>query len=379
MRILVTGADGFVGKNLCAELDNIASGKRRVSPIAEPVSVMRYDIGNGEEELSRFCAEADFVVNLAGVNRPKDPSEFSGNSDFASRLTALLREKGNCCPVLLSSSVQAELDNPYGASKRAAEDAVLEHARLTGAEAYVYRFPNLFGKWCRPNYNSVVATFCHNVAHGLPIRVDDGSKIMRLAYIDDVVDEIISCIAGKKQAVSGRCEVETVYERSLGFIAETITGFASERAERRIPEVSDPFIKKLYSTYLSYVPAEDIAADTVTHSDARGSFTELLDLKGAGQLSVNVCRPGQKKGDHWHHTKTEKFIVVSGRGVIRERCIAGGEAFEIPVSGDGIKVVDMLPGFTHSIENTGDEDLIFVIWANERFDPERPDTFYERV
>lgn len=380
MKILVTGANGFAGRNLCAELMNIASGKRKNSPLELPLEIMRFDIEDDDDTLSRYCREADFVVNLAGVNRPKEQSEFiKGNLGFTDKLMKYLEDCGNNCPVLLSSSIQAELDNAYGVSKRLAEDSVLSHAERTGARTYIYRFPNIFGKWCRPNYNSAVATFCHNTARGLPIRVDDGEKMLRLIYIDDVVDEIISCIAGEKETENGFARPEKVYERKLGYVAELIRSFTGLRAELTVPDVSDEFTKKLYSTYLSYVPAEEAFVPAVTHSDERGSFTELIRSEKLGQISVNVCRPGYEKGNHWHHTKTEKFIVVSGSGVIKERRVGSGEVALIPVSGDGIKVVDMLPGYTHSIVNTGDKDLVFVIWANERFDPERPDTFFEKV
>ena len=310
MNVLVTGAKGFVGRNLCAELNNIASGKRRVSPLKLPLNVFECDIDTDREELERFCAEADFTVDLAGVNRPKDEAEFmSGNFGFTDGLISLLKKRARPCPLLLSSSTQAALDNPYGRSKLAAEEAVLRYAEETGADVFVYRFLNLFGKWCRPNYNSVVATFCHNIAHGLPIRVDDGGKLLRLAYIDDVVDEMISCMAGEK--APGRCEMAVTHECTLGRLASLITGFREGRESLDIPDVSDPFVKKLNSAYLSYVEPEEAAVVPETHSDERGSFTELLHLGGMGQVSVNVCRPGYEKGNHWHHTKTEKFIVFN--------------------------------------------------------------------
>ncbi|MBR0136339.1 MAG: NAD-dependent epimerase/dehydratase family protein [Clostridia bacterium] len=378
MKILVTGAKGFVGKNLSAELMNIASGKRRKHPLEMPVELLRYDADDTEETLRAYCEEADIVVNLAGVNRPKDEREFmEGNAGFARELTGLLSKRKTPCPLILSSSIQAELDNPYGRSKLAAENAVMEYSEKTGAEVFIFRFPNLFGKWCRPNYNSVVATFCSNIANGLPIRVDDESKLLTLAYIDDVVEAIIECAAGQRQP--GRQQLSTVYEVSLGRLARLISSFREDRAALRVPDVSDPFVKKLYSTYLSYVPAEEAAVEAVTRSDERGSFTELLKLPHDGQISVNVCRPGCTKGNHWHHTKTEKFIVVSGSGVIEERRIDSGKITRIEVGGKAVCAVDMLPGFTHSITNTGEEDLVFIIWANELFDPDRPDTFFETV
>ena len=380
MKILVTGAKGFVGRNLCAELYNIANGKRRVSPLNDTPEVLEYDIGSSEEELREYCRTADFAVNLAGVNRPRDDSEFMrGNFGFADTLLGFLEECGNNCPVLMSSSIQAALDNPYGLSKRAGEERFFEHGRKTGAPVYVYRFPNVFGKWCRPNYNSAIATFCHNTAHGLPIKVNDPSVMMHLVYIDDVVEEILRAIGGSPNWEGEYCRVPVQYDRPLGEVASAITGFTAQRKGLFIPEVSDPFIKKLYSAYLSYVPAEEAAVPCEMKRDERGSFTELLRTEGMGQVSVNVCRPGFTKGNHWHHTKAERFIVVSGSGVIRERRIGSGEVTEIPVSGDEISSVDMLPGYTHSIENTGESDLVFMIWANERFDPERPDTFFEKV
>jgi len=380
MNILVTGAKGFVGKNLCAELYNIAEGRRRVSPIEPPVSVFEYDIDSDPDELSRFCREADFVVNLAGVNRPKEAAEFmQGNFGFADTLLNLLEESGNNCPVLLSSSIQAALDNPYGESKRAGERRFFEHGERTAAPVYVYRFPNVFGKWCRPNYNSAIATFCHNTANGLPIKVNDPSVMLNLVYVDDVVEEIIRAIGGSPTRDGEFCRVPIAYQKPLGEVAETIAAFPAQRAGLTVPEVSDGFIKKLYSTYLSYVPANEAAVKCDTKRDERGSFTELLRTESMGQVSVNVCRPGYTKGNHWHHTKTERFIVVSGSGVIRQRRIGTSEVTEIPVSGEDMASVDMLPGYTHSIENTGESDLVFIIWANERFDPERPDTFFEKV
>ncbi|MBQ4341526.1 MAG: NAD-dependent epimerase/dehydratase family protein [Clostridia bacterium] len=380
MKVLVTGANGFVGRSLCAELENIASGKRRDTLGLTPLTVMKYDVCSTWAELEAYAREADFCVHLAGVNRPKDAAEFeTGNADLTKRLTALLRGAGGRCGLLLSSSTQAALQNPYGASKRAAEGYVREYSRECGAPAFVFRFPNLFGKWCRPNYNSVVATFCHNIANGLPIRVDDEGKLMTLAYIDDVVDEMIACIAGRRAASPEPRPFEVTHEATLGQIRDLLYSFRDGRRGLLLPDVSDPFTKKLYSTYLSYVPACEAGVPCETKRDERGGFTELIRTDAMGQVSVNTVRPGFTKGNHWHHTKTEKFIVVSGRGVIRQRRVGDASVCELPVCGGEMTSVDMLPGYTHSIENTGEDDLVFIIWANERFDPERPDTYYEPV
>lgn len=377
MKVLVTGANGFLGRNLCAEIENIAAGRRKNHPLPSLPELLRFDLGNTPEQLKEFCAEADFVVHLAGVNRPKEVEEFDkGNRGFTDELISALENAGNNCPVLLSSSTQAALDNPYGRSKLSAEQAVTAHSERTGAPAFVYRFPNLFGKWCRPNYNSVVATFCYNTANGLPIRVDDESKLLTLGYVDDVVEEILSRIGGRGELP---CELPVTHEIALGRLAGLIRSFPSVRENLRIPELSDPFVKKLWSTFLSYLPPEKAAVPCESRVDERGAFTELIRLDSAGMFSVNVCRPGYTKGNHWHHTKTERFIVVSGEGVIRQRRIGEREVTSIPVGAGAVASVDMLPGYTHSIENTGESDLVFVIWANEEFDPERPDTYFEKV
>jgi len=372
MKILVTGARGFVGKNLCRALKNI--GK----------VVFEYDLGSTQEELDLYCAEADFVFNLAGVNRPENPEDYMvGNCDFASALLETLRRHGNSCPVMLSSSIQAALDNPYGESKRAAEALFFRYAEETGARVLVYRFPNLFGKWCRPNYNSVVATFCNAFANDLPYTVNDPATRLRLAYIDDVVAEMVRALEGKENRVGRFCEVPVVHEVTLGEIVGLLKSFAEQPRTLMIPEIPPgSFAKKLYSTYLSYLPAEKVAFPLTMKVDERGSFTELVHTLNSGQVSINISKPGVTKGQHWHHTKFEQFIVVKGHGLIQQRNLNDpeGKVLEWEVSGDRIEAVHMLPGYTHNIINLSEtEDLVTVMYCNEVFDPERPDTYYEPV
>lgn len=400
MKILVTGAKGFVGKNLCAALRNIRESKDRTRPaLTGNVEVFAYDIDSTPEELDAYCAEADFVFNLAGVNRPKDASEFrAGNFGFASTLLSTLKKHGNTCPVMLSSSIQASLvgryaEGEYGRSKRDGEDLFLQYAAETGAKVLVYRFPNLFGKWCRPNYNSAVATFCHNIANGLPIQVNDPSTRLTLLYLDDLIAEMLDALEGREHRCefdglqpiwneAGRyCYVPTEHSVTLGEIVELLHAFHEQPNTLVVPEIpAGSFAKKLYSTYLSYLPREAVAFPLQTNSDARGSFTELLRTVSGGQVSVNISKPGQTKGQHWHNTKWEFFIVVSGEALIQERRIDTDEVWEFRVSGKNIQAVHMLPGYTHNIINLSqDEDLVTVMWANERFDPAHPDTFYEEV
>lgn len=400
MKILVTGAKGFVGKNLCAALRNIRESKDRTRPaLTGNVEVFAYDIDSTPEELDAYCAEADFVFNLAGVNRPKEASEFrAGNFGFASTLLSTLKKHGNTCPVMLSSSIQASLvgryaEGEYGRSKRDGEDLFLQYAAETRAKVLVYRFPNLFGKWCRPNYNSAVATFCHNIAHGLPIQVNDPSTRLTLLYIDDLIAEMLDALEGREHRCefdglqpiwneAGRyCYVPTEHSVTLGEIVELLHAFHEQPNTLVVPEIpAGSFAKKLYSTYLSYLPREAVAFPLQTNSDARGSFTELLRTVSGGQVSVNISKPGQTKGQHWHNTKWEFFIVVSGEALIQERRIDTDEVWEFRVSGKNIQAVHMLPGYTHNIINLSqDEDLVTVMWANERFDPAHPDTFYEEV
>ena len=398
MKILVTGAGGFVGRNLCAQLKNIKDGKARNYPVAVE-EVFEYDIDSTPEELDSYCRQADFVFNLAGVNRPENPDDFAkGNFGFASTLLDTLRRHGNTCPVMLSSSIQATLigryaGHPYGESKRAGEELFFDYARQTGARVLVYRFPNLFGKWCRPNYNSAVATFCNNIANGLPIQVNDPSVELELLYIDDLVDEMIASLQGNEhhcefeglQAVEnpdGRyCYVPTTFHVTLGQIVDLLNRFASLPQTLMIPEIpADGFAKRLFSTYLSYLPADKAVFDLKMNCDQRGSFTELVHTPSCGQVSVNISRPGITKGQHWHNTKWEQFIVVKGHGLIQMRKEGTGEVREYEVSGDRIQSVIMLPGYTHNIINLSDtEDLVTVMYCNEPFDPERPDTFFDPV
>ena len=366
MNILITGARGFMGKNLRSALTGRCGDAHRL---------MLLDMPHTEEELLAAAAEADFVFHLAGVNRPTDPADFQkGNADFTRQLLTLLKERGKRPPVLLSSSIQAALENPYGQSKLSAEQAVADYGRETGAAVYLYRLPNVFGKWSRPNYNSAVATFCHNVARGLPITVNDPSVTLRLVYIDDVVEEFLRAMEGQPHREGEWCTVQPVHEVNLGHMAELIQSFPGLRDSLTAPDQSDPLVKKLYATYLSFLPPEDFSRPTVTHADQRGSFTELLHMGSRGQVSLNVSRPHITKGDHWHQTKHEKFIVLQGEGVIRFRKVGDSTVIAYKVSGENLTVVDIPTGYTHSIENTGDTDMLTLMWANEVFDPAHPDT-----
>lgn len=399
MDILITGAAGFVGKNLTASLQCIRDGKDRTHPGLEIGTIYCYDVDSPEELLEEACRKADFVFNLAGVNRPQNQEEFmAGNFGFASTLLDTLKKYHNTCPVMLSSSIQATLvgryaGGEYGKSKKAGEELFFSYAAETGAKVLVYRFPNLFGKWCRPNYNSAVATFCHNYAHDLPIMVNDASVELELLYIDDLVDEMIAALEGREH----RCEfdgVDTIltengrycaapisHKATLGEIVALLDSFKAQPATLTMPEIPhNSFAKKLYSTYLSYLPREKAAFPLKMNVDDRGSFTELLRTEACGQFSVNISKPGITKGQHWHHTKWEFFIVVSGRGLIQQRKVGTEEVLNFEVSGKKIEAVHMLPGYTHNIINLSDtEDLVTVMWANECFDPKKPDTFFERV
>ena len=382
MNILVTGAKGFVGKNLCEALKNIRDGKDKTRSNLQIYEVWEYDIDSVPEQLSEWCQKADFVFNLAGVNRPKDQSEFmTGNFGFASTLLDTLKKCGNNCPVMLSSSIQAALDNPYGESKRAGEELFFNYSNETGAKVLVYRFPNVFGKWCRPNYNSAVATFCNNIANDLPIQVNDPSVLMHLVYIDDVVNELIDALEGKEHHSGNYCEVPTVHEIKLGEIVDLIRSFAEQPKTLMIPDIPDgSFAKKLYSTYLSYLPKEKVAFPLKMNVDGRGSFTELIHTLNCGQVSINISKPGITKGQHWHNTKWEFFIVVAGHGLIQERKIGTDEVIEFEVSGDNIQCIHMLPGYTHNIINLSEtENLVTVMYCNEIFNPNKPDTYYETV
>lgn len=399
MKILVTGAKGFVGQNLVANLKNIQQGKNRTRPALQIDEIYEYDITSTQQELDTYCAQADFVFNLAGVNRPKDQSEFmQGNFGFASTLLDTLKKHCNTCPVMLASSIQATLigrygESDYGKSKLAGEELFFAYAGETGAQVLVYRFPNLFGKWCRPNYNSVIATFCNNIANDLPIQVNDPNVELELLYIDDLVEEMLDALEGKahrcnydglaaQAAADGRyCYAPTTHKVTLGEIVELLDLFKAQPQSLVMPEIPyNSFAKKLYSTYLSYLPAEKTIFDLKMNQDERGSFTELLKTLSCGQFSVNISKPGITKGEHWHNSKWEFFIVVAGHGLIQERRIGSDEIREYEVSGDKIQAVQMLPGFTHNIINLSQtENLVTVMWANEQFDPQHPDTFGEKV
>lgn len=382
MKVLVTGAKGFVGKNLVAQLNNIKDGKARCYGDLKIDAVYEYDIDSTIEELDAFCKDCDFVFNLAGVNRPQNQEEFmQGNFGFASTLLDTLKKHGNKCPVMISSSTQAALDNPYGESKRAGEQLMFSYAEETGAKVLVYRFPNLFGKWCRPNYNSAVATFCNNIANDLPIQVNDPKVVLNLVYIDDLVDEMIAALKGEEHRKEQFCSVPIVHSVALGEIVEMLYKFKEQPQSLIVPEIpNNSFIKKLYSTFLSYFPKEKVAFPLKMNIDDRGSFTELLKSKDVGQVSINISKPGITKGQHWHNSKWEFFIVVAGHGLIQERKIGSDEVIEFEVSGDKIEAVHMLPGYTHNIINLSQtENLVTVMWANEEFDANKPDTFFEVV
>ena len=382
MRILVTGAKGFVGKNLVEALKNIRDDKDKTYELTTDLEIFEYDLGVNEEKLDYFCQKADFVYNLAGVNRPETEEEFmQGNFGFASTLLATLEKYSNKCPVMLSSSIQATLDNPYGKSKKAGEDLFFEYSKRTGAKVLVYRLPNVFGKWCRPNYNSAVATFCNNIANDLPITVNDRSHMMTLVYIDDVVNELINALCEKENKEDEFCEVSVVHKITLGEIVDLLYKFKEQPKSLIMPEIPyNSFEKKLYSTYLSYLPKDKVKFPLKMNSDERGSFTELIKSEKCGQISVNISKPGITKGQHWHNSKWEFFIVVSGHGLIQERKIGTDEVLEFEVSGDKIEAIHMLPGYTHNIINLSEtDDLITVMWANEQFDKNKPDTFFEEV
>lgn len=381
MNILITGAGGFIGKNLCVTLNGIKEGKNKSFAINPDLTLFEFDVDSDPSLLYEYCAKADFVFNLAGVNRPKEQEEFmSGNFGFASTLLDTLKKHGNACPVMLSSSTQAALGNPYGQSKKAGEDLFFQYAKDTGTQVLVYRFPNVFGKWCRPNYNSAVATFCYNIAHDLPITVNDRSVVMNLVYIDDVVTELIHALEGKANlCADGFCAVPTVHTITLGEIADLIGSFHDSRESLSVPDMGDAFAKKLYATYLSYLPEDRFGYPLKMNVDARGSFTEIIRTPERGQFSVNISKPGITKGNHWHHTKNEKFLVVSGKGVIRFRKVGEDRVLEYFVSGERLEVVDIPTGYTHNIENLGDTDMVTFMWASECFNPEKPDTYFLEV
>ena len=386
MNILITGAKGFAGKNLVANLYTIKDGKNRTRPDILIDEIFEYDIDSTHEELREYCSKADFVFHLAGVNRPKETSEFAGNYGILGTVLDELKSCGNKAPVMLSSSVQATLEgrfagSEYGKSKLEAENMLFDYEEETGAKALVYRLPNLFGKWCRPNYNSAVATFCNNIAKDLPITVNDPSVELELLYIDDFVDEMLNALEGKETRQGNFCYFSVTHKVTLGEIVELLESFKAQSTTLVMPEIPyNSFAKKLYSTYLSYLPEEKVSIPLKMNSDARGSFTEILKTASCGQFSVNVSNPGITKGQHWHNTKWEFFIVVSGTALIQQREIGTDKVLEFRVSGDKPEAVHMLPGFTHNIINLSEtENLVTLMWANEQFDPEKPDTFFEVV
>lgn len=386
--ILITGAKGFVGKNLVENLKNIRNGKDRVHKLPSDLEILEYDIDNTEIELEEYCKRADFVFNLAGVNRPKDNSEFmKGNFGFGEKILNLLKKYKNNCPVMLSSSVQATLEgrytgSEYGKSKLAGEELFKNYGKETGARVLIYRFPNLFGKWCKPNYNSAVATFCNNIANNLPIQVNDRNTELDLVYIDDLVEELLRAVNGNEtKDEKGYCYVPEVHHVTLGEIVDLLYEFKESRKNLFIPNMTEgSFSKKLYSTYLSYLDPKDFSYSLKMNEDNRGSFTEIVKSIDRGQVSINISKPGITKGQHWHNTKNEKFLVVAGEGIIQLRKIGKDEIVEYKVNGKEMTVVDMIPGYTHNIINTSEtENLVTVMWCNECFDSEKPDTYFEEV
>ena len=382
MNVLITGAKGFIGRNLVEVLKAVRDGKDKSRGLESDITIFECDIDTDSALLDTYTEKCDFVFHLAGVNRPQDEREFmEGNFGFTSTLLDLLKKHGNKAPVLITSSIQATLDNPYGRSKKAGEDLLFKYGEDNGVKVCVYRFPNVFGKWCRPNYNSAVATFCYNIAHNLPITVNDRNHLMTLVYIDDVVDELINALKGEENRDGNYCAVPNEHKITLGEIADLIYSFKKSREDLSVPDMTDgSFSKKLYSTFLSYLETTDFAYKLRMNCDERGSFTEILRTADRGQFSVNISKPSITKGQHWHNTKNEKFIVVKGHGLIQLRKIGSDEVIEYDVSGDEITVVDMIPGYTHNIINLSDtEDLVTIMWANECFNPNKPDTFFEEV
>lgn len=369
MTIVITGANGFIGKNMMAHL--LAQGHNNIFAVTRETT---------EEQLVAKLTEATFIYHFAGINRPVNETEFmGGNRNFTSKIVEILKQSNSTCPILFTSSTQAECDNAYGASKRAGEKLIRQYAAETGATTYIYRLPNVFGKWCKPNYNSAVATFCHNISHGLEITVNDPSVVMNLVYIDDVIEEFTTALQGHANKVNDFFEIPQVYNKQLGEIVELIYAFKNSREERAIPIMTESFTKALYSTYLSYLPVDQFSYPLKMNVDNRGSFTEFIRTADRGQISINISKPGITKGNHWHHTKNEKFLVVSGHGVIRFRKINTDEVIEYFVSAEILEVVDIPVGYTHNIENLGDTDMVTVMWVNEIFDPERPDTIFLEV
>ena len=380
MKVLVTGARGFIGKNLVENFKNIRDGKDKSRDVIID-EIFEYDVDTPKEDLNTFCQDCDFVFNLAGINRPKDVEEFNINHSFLAELLDCLKKNSNKCPVMLSSSTQAALDNDYGRSKKEAEDLLITYGKVNNVRVLPYRFPNVFGKWCRPNYNSGVATFCNNIANDLPITINNRETVLTLVYIDDIVDEMIEALKGKEHRDGNLCYVSVTHQKSLGEIVDLLYEFNDEPNKLVMPSIpKGSFEKKLYSTFLSYLPERKVKFELKSNVDDRGSFTEFLKTENNGQFSINVSKPGITKGQHWHNTKWEFFLVVSGHGLIQERKIGSDEIMEFEVSGDKLEPVHMLPGYTHNIINLSDtENLVTVMWANEQLDKNRPDTFHEEV
>ncbi len=381
MNVLITGANGFVGKNLVEILKTVKDGRNKAYDVKID-EIYEFDIDTDPSFLDEYCKKCDFVFHLAGVNRPKDEKEFmEGNFGFTSTLLDTLKKHENKAPVLITSSIQAALDNPYGRSKKAGEDLIFAYGRENGVKTLVYRFPNVFGKWCRPNYNSAVATFCHNIAHGLPIQVNDENHMMTLVYIDDVVDELINALMGRENKDGEFCKVSVEHKATLDEIVKLIYSYKESRETKVLPDMTDGSLsKKLYATYLTYLEPDDFSYKLKMNVDDRGSFTEIIRTLNAGQFSVNISKPGITKGNHWHSTKNEKFVVVSGHGLIQLRKVGTDEVVNYEVGGGDITVVDMIPGYTHNIINLSDkEDLVTIMWCNECFDPDKPDTFFDEV